>query len=482
MEEEAMIMMPRITETSLAQAPVPPDDQSRKREMAMAWKAIKGELPDPLVVDKGDVNDNVKPNRIEPIVAKGQSALFGKELKIEATNETTEPDAKVQTFLDRLWGDEDNKMIKLCKMAINGGAFGQVFLKLIPSQDPGMPPRIINLNPRIMRIVTDPEDCELHIAYIIEYLLAGDLQKRQIIARIDPNLNDWQTLGFDLQDYWTITTYTRKNATGERWAQIAFEEWPYSFAPIHTCQNLPDPNEAWGRPDATQDLIRMNEAINFLCSNIQRIIKYHGHMKTWVKGVNPSQITAAIDETVVLDSPDAEMGTLAPMTEFAGLLSVLTDLRADMDEQSRIPAVAQGRIDKLTGLGTISGVALKLMFQSLIDKTTEKQRAYGALIRNVSRASLVLAGIIPPERYKDYPIKLHWQEIVPVNMMESWQEAILAQQVGVSKDTLLRERGYDPEEEATKREEEQAQAVVDASRGRGFPLQKNQQGQEGGTQ
>jgi hypothetical protein len=456
---------------TLAQAPMPQVDADRKKQMDEAWKAFDGSLPDPLKVDKGQPNDNVKPNRSEPIVMKGEAALFGKVLEIEASDETTEPDTAIQKFIDGLWGgDDDNRMIKLCKIAINGGLFGQMFLKLIPAQGSMKYPRIVNLNPRNVRIVTDPEDCELILAYIIEYpYAAGKLEKRQIITRIDPDNDDYAAGNYDLWDSWTITNYKRRDAAS-RWEQVGIrEDWLYPFAPIFTRQNLPNPCEAWGRPDLTPDLVQMNKSINFMVSNIMRIVKYHGHPKTVAHGLRSSQMDTSVDGVICLEAPDSDMKTLLPMDNFAGLLSVLADLRSDMDEQSRIPAVAQGRIDKLTGLGAISGIALELMHGPLLDKTTDKQRHSGALIRDVTRAALVLSGKIPVEQYEDYPIELHWQPILPVDKMAMAQEATILQGIGISDDTLQRQLGYDPETEAEKKADEDEQAMTAFSQGRGLP-------------
>src|SRR5258708_38453994 len=105
-------------------------------------------------------------------------------------------------------------MTMLAKIAINGGFAGQPFLKLIPAQGDMDAPRIVNLDPRIVRIVSDPEDCDLHLAYVIEYPKTSDMEKRQIIARVDPNSDLSITGDYDLEDSWTITNYTKKGKIG----------------------------------------------------------------------------------------------------------------------------------------------------------------------------------------------------------------------------------------------------------------------------
>jgi hypothetical protein len=444
---------------SIAQAPLSQESQERKKAIDEAWKAYRGKFPKPLKVAKDQPDDNVLSNRCAPIVEKGVSFLFGQPLQMECAD---------QDFMDGLWGDDDDKMTKLSKIDMNGGVSGQAFLKIIPVQGSMKYPRIVNLNSRNLDIITDPEDCDLHLAYIIEYPRKGDMQKRQVIARVDIGIDLEITGDYDLQDTWTITNYMRKGQTGQ-WFQVGTpEEWLYPFAPIFTCQNLPNPNEAWGIPDLTEDLIQMNKSLNFVLSSFARILKYHGHPKTWVKGVNASQIQLGIDDVIVLGSVDAEIGMLELTSNLQSFLAFLADLRADMDEQSRVPAVALGRETALPK-GQISGVALQMLFQPLIEKTQQKQRLYGKLIREVSRAALVLAGKIDVSQYEDYDIDLQWQSMLPVDDLASAQEALLLKQLGISDSTIFGKLGFDAEEEAEKSADEDAKKMDMYSKGQGMP-------------
>lgn len=447
--------------TTLAQAPMSQADQERKHRMQAAWKAYKGEMQKPLLVKDDKLDDNVLSNRCEPIVNKGGSFLFGSVLKIKCDD---------QDFSDGLWGDDDDKMTLLNKVAVNGGVFGQAFLKLIPTQEGSTQqyPRLVNLDPRLIRIITHPEDCDLHVAYVIEYQQYADWQKRQIIARVDPN-GDLVELGNDdPDDTWTITNYLRRGQQGS-WMQASEPEaWLYPFPPIFTCQNLPNPNEAWGSPDLTPDLIDENRVLNFIQSNISRIIKYHGHPLTYVTGMHADQIKIGVDDVLILSAPDAKVDKVGAMDNFNGLLAFVEEIRSNMDEQSRVPAVALGRLAELPR-GQISGVALQLLFQPLLEKTQQKRRTYGKLIREVTRAALVVAGKVAVEDYEDYGITLNWQNLLPIDDLAAAQTATLLKALGVSDQTILAELGYDADDEAEKSADEDAKKMTLYSRGQGFP-------------
>lgn len=468
-----MQLLSRQTQAqTLAQAPCPQIDYERKEKMRLAWKAYRGELQDPLKVDSDQPNDNVKSNRCAPIVDKGVSFLFGDVVDIEATDEASEPDTDKQEVLDGAWGDDDEKMTLLCKLATNGGVCGQVFVKIIPPQGSAKYPRLVVLDPSLIRIVTPPDDCDLILAYIIEYPGGADLQKRQIIARVDPD-NDTSNVGpDDVADTWTITNYVKK-AQSAAWLQVGdIEEWPYPFAPVFTRQNLPNPNEAWGVPDLTPDLIAMNSVLNFVQSNTARIIKFHAHPKTIARGVNAERVVTSPDDITFLPTMESDIFNLEMKSDLSSSLSFASVLRTDMDEQSRVPAVALGRLQDMPR-GDVSGIALQLMFQPLLEKTTLKRRNYGSLIRDVSRAILVVMGKISIEEYEDYPIGLHWPELLPVDKLKLAQTSTVLKQLGVSQATLLQELGYNPEDEAEKRAAEAEQNA--ALYGLPTPLEQQQQ-------
>src|SRR5260221_4589943 len=445
--------------TTLAQPPVPRDDVERKEQMGKAWDAYVGKFAEPLETGKGEINKNVKPNKCAPIVKKGVSFLFNEMLKIETQE---------QDFTDSVWGDDDEKMTMLAKIGTNGGVFGQVFLKLIPAQGDMDYPRIVNLDPRIVRIVSDPEDCDLHLAYVIEYPKTSDMEKRQIIARVDPNSDLSITGDYDLEDTWTITNYVKKGSA-TYWSQVGeVEEWPYPFAPIFTCQNLPNPNESWGKPDSTEAIIQMNKVINFILSNMDTILYFHGHPKTWGKGFKASQMSTAVDETIVIEAPDGTLQNLEMKSDLSSSRSFAKDMSNHMEQESRVPAIALGDQEAMPK-GNISGVAIQLLFQPILEKTTQKQRLYGKLIREITRAALVVSGKLAVTAWKKYKVKIHWQDLLPNDDQAAAAVALIYKQLGVSTSTILQRLGFDPDEEAKKNADEDQKKMVAYSRGQGMP-------------
>jgi hypothetical protein len=463
----------QTTVQSLAQQPTPQADLERQRAMKLAWKAYKGEFNRPLKVGKDGLDPNVIVNRCGPIVDKGVAFLFGQVVNIEATDEASTNKSEIQDFIDGLWGDDDDKMTLLAKLAMNGGICGQIFLKLIPAQGKMKYPRMVVMDPQIIRIVTPPDDCDLILAFIIEYPGANDMQCKQIIARVDPDGLAEIVGPYDFDDTWTITNYTRKNqpygGTTDQWQQVGETQvWDYPFPPIFTNQNLPNPNDSWGFSDLPFNLIDQNKSLNFNQSNTNLIIKHHAHPKTWAKGIGASQIEMAVDDLTIFQSDTAQLQNLEMNSDLSSSLNFAANLRSDMDEQSRVPGVALGRMTDMPR-GTISGIALKLLFMPLIEKTTLKQRLYGRVIREITRAALVLAGLIDVSKYEDFKIGLGWQSSLPNDDLASAQTATVLESLGVSKQTLLAELGYDADSEMEKSQAEDARVVTNYSRGVGLP-------------
>ncbi len=279
--------------------------------------------------------------------------------------------------------------------------------------------------------MTPPDDVDLVVAFIIEYPAGPELQKRQVIARVDPDGLASVEGAQDLDDTWTITNFIKRGQF-DPWTQTGeVINWPYPFPPLACCPNLPNPNEAYGISDLTPDLIELNNVLNFVASNVSKILKFYAHPKTVATGVNASQISMGVDDVLCLPSPDRKLQILEMHSDLASSLRFMETLRADADEQSRVPAVALGRQSELLK-GQLSGVAIQLMFQPAVKKRLLKQAPLmdvwcGESLRDL----LVLGGFVPIEQYQDTQVELHWPAMLPtVDDSQAAQTAVLLQQLG----------------------------------------------------
>lgn len=408
------------------------EERARLERYGKAWDAYFGNMPDPLKVKPGQANDNVKVNYARLIVDVGASDLFGEEPKFDLDPDSTEP-TPAQIWLDEVWR-RNRKQILLQKMAINGGVCGHVFVKIVPGK-PGELPRLINLSPEYVSVVTDPDDIDLVWRYIIQYT-ARDLDGKEITVK--------QVIERDEGGRWAITDKVSKNRGG--WETRQTIMWPYDWPPIIDCQNLPSPNEYYGIADIEQDVLSLNQAYNFTKSNTQRIIRFHAHPKTWGRGFAATELKIGVDDTIILQSPTAELHNLEMQGDLSSSIEYAERLKRDLHETSRVPEVATGKLDSAAGL---SGVALQILYQPLTQKTGAKRLTYGEMLIELCRRLAEMGGFGP-----DVICSLIWGELRPHSVLEERQVLMLDKQLGVSQDTLLTKAGYDPDAEKEKKDQE----------------------------
>lgn len=420
------------------------EDVKKKQLIADAWKAYHGDLMPPLQKIAGQPDDNILDNRCQAIIDRGVDFLFGDTVDISPDSDAPE---EVKQFLDTVWGKKEERTPMLQKLAMNGAVSGQAFLRIVPSSKPNQF-RLVVVDPSTIYVKTAPQDCETPLLFCIEYsqtekINGKDMQVwyREEIMLIDPDGNAASGMP-DTDAIWQIQHWTRIGDRGV-WTPAGDPiSWPYPFPPLFGGQNLPYPNTYWGMPDLTPDLIGMNNAVNLVQSNINRINKIYGAPIIYASGVSEATIDIKPGRIIGLPTTDGRIVAVPIQSDLANSLQFVNTLRSDMDEQSGVPGVATGRITDLPR-GNMSGIAIELLFMSLLKKTNKKRCTYGDLLIRVSKALLALARFAPT-----IEIALAWQNPLPHDDLASAQAAIAKKQVGVSNSTLQRELGYDPEEEA----------------------------------
>lgn len=418
------------------------DELNRLEQIRAAWKAYYGNLPKPLRVRPGNVDDNIRLNFARLIVDKGVSFLFGKEIEFELEEGETTP---AEEWLKNCW-QRNRKMTLLQKAALNGGVSGHVFMKI--QYKPGDRfPRLIVLDPETVSVTLAADDLENVLTYKIQYPSKDPNTGKPIAIR--------QLIERD-GAVWHVTDQVG-NVEGLNWKTTNEQPWPYAWPTIVDCQNLPVPNEYWGMSDIEPDILEINKAINFSVSNTGRILKYHAHPKTWGKGFDGNQLKIAVDETLMIPSETGELHNLEMQTDLSSSIEFYTKLKEALHETARMPEVAVGKLDSIGGL---SGLALTILYGPLIEKTETKRLLYGELLVELNRRLLAIGGF-----GEENITNLHWQEMLPADEVQMRQTALMDQQLGVSDDTLLTRLGYDPELEKEKKavqEEQLGDALLTA--------------------
>ena len=441
------------------------DDKKRVERIRRAWKAYDGELEPPLRPMPNEADDNVMSNACAPIVDTGCDFLFGKELEISIDENS--PKA-AQDLLNTIWGEKETRIPLLQDLAMNGAMAGRAFLRIQPIDDTF---RLIVVDPSIVYVQTSPQDCETVLLYCIEYSTIEQVNGRpqtvtyrEEMSRVDPDDDGDNGNPFADDDAtWSIQHWTKVGDAKNYTSVGDAISWPYPFAPLFSCKNLPRPNSFWGKPDVTPDIIGLNNSLNLVQSSINRTLKMFGQPILYSTGFESGTIDISPGRIIKLPTPDGKIVAVTLTSDVANGLSFAENIRSDLDELSGVPGIATGRL-QAQPRGDMSGVAVELLYVTLLKKTGKKQSLYGELLLDVSKALLVLSHMSA-----DIQLTLNWQSPLPNDDMASAQTAVAKQALGISNATLQRELGYDPEEEANLSEAEDTRKVTAFSRGQGLP-------------
>lgn len=424
------------TDVGMAAQRIDAETAGRHQRMKRAWGLYYGEHKKPLVVKSGKPDDNIIVNYARLIVDVGVGFLFGepgtdKELRFSIDGDVTS-ESSPEAWLNAVWRD-NRKMTTLFKVGLNGSVCGHPFVKVMAGRAGGMP-RVIVLDPAHVEAEWSVDDVDALERVTIAYETTehGKLVKyRQVIALVDGR--------------WLITD-ERAVGNSSRFSEISREVWPYSWCPVHHCQNLPDPNVFWGMSDLEEDVIALNESANFVLSNLNRILRYHAHPKTWGKGVKAAEMQVAPDGAILLNNPDASLNNLEMLSDLSSSIEFFGQVRQALREITHVPEVALGG---MADASRVSSLALKVMYSPLLMHTGKKRATYGEMLQELNAHLLEMGNF-----GRGMVVRNVWPHILPTDPMQDAQVAVMHEQLGVSKRTIVDRLGFDADLERLRREDE----------------------------
>lgn len=430
------------------------EEMERALEFARRWRLYLGEHEKPLTVRAGAPDDNVTPNFSGLFVDKGVSFLFGKDVDFtledseQAALEGDTERSPEEAYLEQVWR-ANRKMSFLHKLALNGGVCGHAFVKII-ERAPQLP-RLIVLDPGNVTAVWDQEDIERVLGYKIQYnvIEEGQAAVRRQLIELDEQGESW-TIRMQVGRETRIERGFIDRSLGTAPSLVTHWEdvgepvlWAHAFPPIIDTQNLPRPNEYWGTSDLEGGVVDLNHALSRVASNMTRIVRLHGHPKTVTVGLSPedaSRISVNVDGVLNLPNPESSISNLEMSSDLSASIEVYKRLKEAMHEIGRVPEVATGKLDSI---GQLSGLAMGILYQPLLEKTETKRRLYGDLLVELNRRLLALAG-----QGEDAVTTIHWPELLPGDPKAEAETAVIHHELGVSTTTLVNKFGYDAQTEA----------------------------------
>jgi hypothetical protein len=234
---------------------------------------------------------------------------------------------------------------------------------------------------------------------------------------------------------WTITDY-EWGPLDTRWRITSQEVWPYDFPPMLHWQNLPDPTSVYGKPDITDDVIELQDHVNFVASNLRKIIRLYAHPPRWGKGLgNADKIALGPDELISFQGKDAELHQLEQLGDLTASSNFLTMLRQSLFDITQTVDLSS-MSDKL---GALTNFGLRVLYLDALAKLGTKRELYGDALKELVRRLLILAEFANTD-----PGTIEWPEVLPVDETGQVQALEADLRMGiVSKQTTASRRGYD---------------------------------------
>lgn len=403
---------------------------NREERISLAREAYNGEYRNAFHVKPREVDPNVRFNMARVVVDKSVAILYGKEVSLDVVEDEekgrTRKLTRAQKYLDDTW-KHNNKMGLLNKAGLNGCLCGDVFLQLVPPMG-NQYARIVNLDPARVRVDYDAWDCERATSYYLLVVTGKQLGRRAWRREVAG---------------WSDSYEVYDNGT---WQRLQSAYWPWDFDPIVHWQNLPVPNAYYGASDLNDDVLHLVERANLLLSSWMKSTLHHAHPKQWGKGFEADELRTAPDETTVLPNKDAELGLLEMKGSPALFDQLYVRLREALNEIARIPEAATG---KMENIGVLSGLALHILYQPLLELSAQRRMLAGPGLEEVSRRVLVMGG------FSGLHVSAEWPELLPGD--PEMEGRVLAQdrEMGLASiETLSRKRGYNPEKEAARMKRE----------------------------
>lgn len=430
---------------------VPPNDPSRfiignalntsneerrllAEQFEKAEKYYDGDQPKPLSIGEDGVDDNVIVNLTKQAIDRTLSFLFPSAFRL-VTDTAAENTPEEQYLNDAI--DANGGMVFWDGVAYNGALSGHNFVRILPvdpeNERNGSFPRLINYKPGTVISYWKADDKEKVLWYEVRWDALGD-NYIQDVRRSDGGAKTW-----------TIDTYIQRKGTN-RFEQTGTEIWPYPLSPIVDWPHLPQSNRYYGKGEATQDQMSLNNSINRVTSDMARILRFHAFPKTIGIGINAEDIQpTAVDGLWTTENPDANIFNLEMRSDLASSMHMLQYLSEAHLAQARV-VIMRGTVKDFQ---RVTNTGIRAVFLDMIAKNQHIRGSYGEAIQRISQRVLALGGFAPirPD--------VIWPDPLPTDDTEAVNTIAIERSLNiVSRETASKKRGYDFDEEKQQMGEE----------------------------
>lgn len=418
--------------------------KARQTEINRAWDYYEGRHKKPLKLQKDGYDDNVTVNHVGALSDRIVAFMIGDGITFDV--EGDEPNSEADQEVNALW--DANRGDTLKETLILGGAIeGHNAVRLEPAE--GDYPKLTRIKQAHFAAFWNPFDTSDVLWYRLQHVASGIGKRIDYVHGLVTEDGDYNP---DVE-MWTEVVYAANDANPvpgnqPRWQRVSVTPWEHPWPPIVDWVNLPNSNGYYGRPDVNE-AIALNDALNFLLSNSQRIIKHHANPKTVMTGATPKDlIPTEVGGLFAVAAPEARVYNLEMQSDGA-FVQWLTSLLTSGLWQSA------GMVDNSTVkdlVGQLTNFGLRVLFANAIKRTEKKRVLYGEAFDEICRYGLELAGQAVPEK-----VVTVWPDVLPEDegTVNTYLEELNRKVISLKTYRSL--RGYDNDTEADRLADEAAQ-------------------------
>jgi hypothetical protein len=415
-------------------------DGMSDKSISVARAYRQGAQRKTLNVKQGQFDDNLALNYTGLVASRIVSQMFGQGIELDFEGDSETPQ---EVYIDAVL-DANHEEILFHRASLSATEAGTGYLMIYPTGARGEDgvdyPRIQLIDPQFVTMDSLPEDYEMVIRYTIQYKFVQDGKekaRKRVIQHVAPDVayDGTQSGG----DTWEILDYISDNAYGSNWQHVGTTVWPFDFPPIIHWQNLPSVASCYGEPDISTPIIAMQDRINFVSSNISKLIRYYAHPMRIAKNVGTiERVDMGPDQMVKISGADADISQLDPLGDLIASLEYFKILRQTFFDTARVVD-----IDSLEDkLGTLTNFALRVIYQDNLAMIGTKRELFGDMLEELIRRLLILANMQP------VPCEVVWPDFLPMNGTEQVATIKTELELGViSKQSAASELGIDWEQE-----------------------------------
>ena len=407
------------------------------------WRYYDGDHDKQLKPQQDGYDDNIIVNDVEVLAEKVANFLVGDGVTFDAGGDGEQQD--LDLTLQQLWEQSMGDTLQ-SNIALSGAIEGHCAVRLMPQEDDL--PRLIRVSQRHFAAFWDAFDRQNVLWYRLQ--TSTNTAGRRI-DYVKGAIFEDGTID-DMQPIWTEVVYQAKTLNpysgDHQWDMVSLTPWAQEWPPLVDWQNFPNPGGYYGKDDV-KSAVMLNDNLNFVLSNLLRIVKHYAHPKTVGTGFSADEVVqTAVGGLWTIDKPDASVFNLEMQADgnlsrwLAGVISeTLWQSGGVVD-----PQTIKDRVGQLTNFG------LRVLFSDAISRTDKKRTLYGEAFERINRYALLLANIAPPDT-----ITTIWPDVLPDDA-KTEMETLTAEfdRQLISKETYRDRRGYDHEQEENRTADEAA--------------------------